>query len=579
MAFERLDLAISLFPNNSEFLLQKITALLKISWFEEAQNVVKTGKLRFPQDHKIALTEATIYQKQKNYHDAQKILEQANLDYPDNIEIKLELADNHLQLGELAATGQILETIKHRSGSKLSKQFNKSYLTFLVRAHKIDELKQYLQEIQSTQYQFDETFISNYCQLLASHGYYQDAYQFLTDFSLRNSGNSVKVDQTKIHCLFELEKITNLEKLSNVDPKTPLDTWVREANQSLQARLKTYLSDHSNFDSNNRFVKKKIDKLNYLYNTCKLSYLNTYTSPFDAYELTVKILDHIKNKIPLSLIRLGDGEGTFLDYDETFKDFQERDRDVAKKCWWGDVNLSGYDCKNLSDNLKISIKNADILGIPEYYLFFIFLSSNSIEKQLLEKNNGGGCRGLTAIINTLIDPKFYQEQDSYQLSHQTLTSCYIHQDLEVWGLYRLILNHLTECSVISCHEGISEVLMEKYGVTVKRLYQIPSESNYSQLFNYKDQENYHHYPYYFQKISSELTVSYPGEVFLVAAGFLGKIYCNSIKNLGGIALDVGSIVDYWLNYSTRWIHRRIPDKNYYSNFAKLINNDIRLNRL
>ena len=579
LAVERLDLAISLFPNDSQFLLNKITALLRISWFEEAQKVVKAGKLRFPQDPQFALAEARIHQRQYNYQDGQKILKQANLDYPDNMDIQLDLADNHLHLGEFAATRRILKTIKNRSGSTLSDRFNKSYLRLLIRDQNIDELKQYLQETRSTQDQFDETFISDYSQLLVSQGNYQDAYQFLTDLTLRDAGNSIKVYKSQLHCLFDIEKITNLEKLKDFAPKTSLSSWVDEARQSLQDRINAYLNDHSEFDSDNRFFREILKKINYLSNNCKLSCLNTYCSPFETYELTVKILDHIKNKSPLSLIRLGDGEGNFLSYNDKFKEFQNRDRQFIKTIWWGKLSLSEGDCQKLSDRLVLAIKNADIIGIPNLSWFCRVLGSHSLEKKLLQKYNGQGIRGYTSIINTLIDPKFYHEHDSYKLSHKTLTSCNIHHDLEVWGLYRLIFNHLNECSVISCHEGIHQVLREKYGVTVKRLYKIPSEYKYSQLFNYKDQQNHPHYPYYFQKLCSEITVSYPGEVFLVAAGFLGKIYCNSIKNLGGIALDVGSIVDYWLNYSTRSSYQRIPDKNYYSSFAKLINNDIRINRL
>ncbi|NEO35140.1 MAG: hypothetical protein F6J90_01990 [Moorea sp. SIOASIH] len=578
LAFERLDLAIRLFPNESQFLFYQITVLSKSRLFEQAQKVIKDGKLRFPQDPNFAIAEAKIHQRQYNYQDAQKILEQANLDYPENIEIQLEMANNSLHLGELTVTQRILETIKQKTSSKLSDRFNKSYIKFLIRSQNIHELKQYFQETRVTQDQFDQTFIDDYCQLLVSHGYYQDACQFLTELIVKESGHSIKVYKIKISCIFELEKITNLEKLSNVYPKIPLDSWIYEANKSLHNRLNAYLSNHSEFDSNNQSLRKIYKKINYLSNSCQRSYLNTYSSPFEAYELSVKILNHIKNKIPLSLIRLGDGEGSFLEYDETLKEFQNRDRDLAKQSWWGDVNLSKNDFKKLSDDLISAIKNADILGIPEFYRFHLLLRSESLEKQLLEKYSARGSRGITAIINTLIDPNFYQEQESYRLSNKTLTSCYIHQDLEVWGLYRLIFNHLKECSVISCHEGISQVLREKYGVTVKRLYQIPSEYTYAQRFNYRDQQNHPHYPYYFEQICSELTISYPGEVFLVAAGFLGKIYCNSIKNLGGIALDIGSIVDYWLNYSTRGLHRRIPNQNYYSSFAKIIKTDIRLDK-
>ncbi|NEP51887.1 MAG: tetratricopeptide repeat protein, partial [Moorea sp. SIO3C2] len=168
LAVERLDLAIRLFPNNSQFLLHKITALLRIYLFDEAQKLVQVGKLRFPQDPQFALAEARIHQRQYNYQYAQKILEQANLDYPDNIDIQLELAENHLQLGEFAATRRILKTIKNRSGSTLCERFNKSYLRLLIRDNNIDELKQYLQENRKTQDQFDETFISDYSQLLVS---------------------------------------------------------------------------------------------------------------------------------------------------------------------------------------------------------------------------------------------------------------------------------------------------------------------------------------------------------------------------------------------------------------------------
>jgi hypothetical protein len=35
----------------------------------------------------------------------------------------------------------------------------------------------------------------------------------------------------------------------------------------------------------------------------------------------------------------------------------------------------------------------------------------------------------------------------------------------------------------------------------------------------------------------------PGRLFLVGAGILGKIYCNAIRQRGGVAVDVGSVMD------------------------------------
>ena len=49
----------------------------------------------------------------------------------------------------------------------------------------------------------------------------------------------------------------------------------------------------------------------------------------------------------------------------------------------------------------------------------------------------------------------------------------------------------------------------------------------------------------------ELEVPYRGAVFLVAGGLLGKIYCHRIRELGGIALDIGALADAWVGINTR----------------------------
>jgi hypothetical protein len=43
-------------------------------------------------------------------------------------------------------------------------------------------------------------------------------------------------------------------------------------------------------------------------------------------------------------------------------------------------------------------------------------------------------------------------------------------------------------------------------------------------------------------------------VFLVAAGILGASYCNRIKQLGGIAINIGSVADVWAGVVTRPYH-------------------------
>jgi hypothetical protein len=42
-----------------------------------------------------------------------------------------------------------------------------------------------------------------------------------------------------------------------------------------------------------------------------------------------------------------------------------------------------------------------------------------------------------------------------------------------------------------------------------------------------------------------------GELYLVAAGIVGKIYCDMIKSLGGVAIDIGSVADLWMDVPSR----------------------------
>lgn len=49
----------------------------------------------------------------------------------------------------------------------------------------------------------------------------------------------------------------------------------------------------------------------------------------------------------------------------------------------------------------------------------------------------------------------------------------------------------------------------------------------------------------------EIEIPFRGACFVVAGGLLGKIYCERIRELGGIALDIGALADAWMGHDTR----------------------------
>ena len=63
-----------------------------------------------------------------------------------------------------------------------------------------------------------------------------------------------------------------------------------------------------------------------------------------------------------------------------------------------------------------------------------------------------------------------------------------------------------------------------------------------------------HYPVHFNRIKSEINVKYPGMPYLVAAGLIGKSYCAEIQRQGGIALDIGALIDCWDGLYLSLIH-------------------------
>lgn len=62
-----------------------------------------------------------------------------------------------------------------------------------------------------------------------------------------------------------------------------------------------------------------------------------------------------------------------------------------------------------------------------------------------------------------------------------------------------------------------------------------------------------------ESIIGSVSVPHAGAVFLVGAGIFGKIYCEFIKQQGGVALDIGALADLWsgLRHTRPYIRRNM----------------------
>ena len=125
------------------------------------------------------------------------------------------------------------------------------------------------------------------------------------------------------------------------------------------------------------------------------------------------------------------------------------------------------------------------------------------------------------------------------------------------GLYDYILSDVDSCSVITCHASIDTYLEERFSIHTRSVYLIPSEFKYAYLM----QKEIHsiHYPDVYENLCENIEVAYPGELFLVGAGFLGKIYCSIIKSKGELhsILDVSLIIGHPMKPETYLLYQKI----------------------
>jgi glycosyltransferase involved in cell wall biosynthesis/tetratricopeptide (TPR) repeat protein len=258
----------------------------------------------------------------------------------------------------------------------------------------------------------------------------------------------------------------------------------------------------------------------------------------DAVKVAAAIASAVRERRAFSLVRLGDGEGNMLPYREPYEGFRPTDYAATQRVWWGTANDPAGD---LEPQLRAAIDNADVTGIPDLFRLSYVTSFSVLQGATGRSRN---VRGLVAAFDY-----------GARLRKGLLTSCHIHQALGHWGMWDFLLPQLGSVSLVTCHEALGPALAGQYGVEVVETFLVPPEAKHAAKF--ATATTGRHYPDVFDQLREPLGRVAEGHVVLVAAGALGKIYCNWIKCAGGIALDVGSAADHWCGYNTRPAHESL----------------------
>lgn len=252
-----------------------------------------------------------------------------------------------------------------------------------------------------------------------------------------------------------------------------------------------------------------------------------------------RIIRAVESHEPFSLIRLGDGEGAWLhisEADETrFADLYEANRRAILRIWFGsDALYSSRSFVALGSRLTKLVQQTDLIGLPSGLRLASEYRTQSI-------------RSIPSCVNILRNlrarlesahPASYCGQD-------------IHLDLHLSGFWRALLSMPFTFGVVSCHPGLGYRLARSFGSRVVRAIIVPEEKGFSQIAGISGMSEPHYPRAFIRTVERLRREAQQAMIWFIAAGYLGKFYCDAIREVGGIALDVGSIVDGWCGKVTR----------------------------
>jgi hypothetical protein len=240
------------------------------------------------------------------------------------------------------------------------------------------------------------------------------------------------------------------------------------------------------------------------------SYTHGLLSYNDVTTVENKILWNLGNNIPSSLIRVGHAEIRLLGFPDFIHPiWASRSLNVC----FGDSKVSEiYDV--LKTDMLNSFKNANFIGVPNLQ------ETDQHWKNAIPLLNFYGCK----------------------LSNMVLHSQNIHLHLLISGFYDRLLNDVDELLIIGCRD-VREKLKKRYNISDINWIETPGEAKFVDLSE-------RHYPEVYNRVKFELP-SKIKKLVLVGAGLPGNSYCHWAKELGAVALDIGSVMDIWDNKNTR----------------------------
>lgn len=258
----------------------------------------------------------------------------------------------------------------------------------------------------------------------------------------------------------------------------------------------------------------------------------SYLEPAGCAEM---ILTAVRERRPFSMVRLGDGEAAWLNFDAydegKFSEMHRQNRTEFLIDWFGSEKLIDDDgFLSFSRRLQNAFPGHDLIGIPPR-------SRIDLEAEHLS------VRGVSTIINSF---RFLHLLDGANRGVLTCSNSINLSLLFETNFYQNLFRHGGRFGIITSQPSLADKMRE-HGIDIAYSYVVPGDSR--NFHRTSDGTPECQYPDHVTRIDAELSSSdLGGIVFIVAAGYVGKKYLSTVRDRGGIALDAGSAADHWAKY-------------------------------
>jgi hypothetical protein len=268
--------------------------------------------------------------------------------------------------------------------------------------------------------------------------------------------------------------------------------------------------------------------------------IDIFRSEADAFVSEVRA--RLAARQPFAFIRIGDAEANALPYETGFAAHAGADADQRETMWWGRT-LDPASRARLNARVLEAMLAADALALPDLSLILRDIRVDPMDQSA----DVASRRGIFAALRAFDEDGVLRRSNAVG---RMLTSTYAQYDLARWDLYKELFAGVNDAVAVSCHATLPGAMKALFGTTVAQNIVIPPRHASLKDFGMSGMGP-RILPEVLDDIIEELDSDLSGRLVIVGAGYAGKCIIRAAQERGGVALDLGSILDYWLGIATR----------------------------